>query len=371
VLTGVTIALWLGQKLMVERKLQLKPAPTNLPLLGFLVTATISLGWGIAFRDPLVSVWGTFFIVQVASLVVMILLPGAFLLVGNCLDDIRWLKAIVGLVLVTGTVGLAQEGLHLPLQVNILGIFPMWAAVISFALAIFNNKLPLWQRGLLLAITAGWVWYGYFRSVTWLASWLPTFAALAVVSVMRSKWAIIAVLIVMIVIGWRYVQTHYEGEMSESGETRLAAWRQNWQVTGKHLLFGVGPAGYAAYYMTYYPDWAMATHSNYIDILSQTGIVGLVFCLWFFGVLLWQGYRLCGRLKGRSDFLEGLANAAFAGTVGCVMAMGIGDWMFPFAYTQTIAGYDYVVYNWLLMGLIPALHFMTRPQVRAAREESV
>ena len=62
-----------------------------------------------------------------------------------------------------------------------------------------------------------------------------------------------------------------------------------------------------------------------------------------------------------------MANAALAGTVGCVMAMFIGDWMFPFAYTQTIAGFDYIVYSWMLMGIIPVLDRMARSQLVSAQ----
>jgi O-antigen ligase len=144
-------------------------------------------------------------------------------------------------------------------------------------------------------------------------------------------------------------------EDAESGQTRLAAWEHNWRVTGQHWLFGTGPAGYAAYYMAYFPDEAMATHSNYIDLIAQTGIFGLGLCMWFFCALVWLGYKLCRRFRGRGDFAEGAANAAFAGTIGVLVAMAIGDWVFPFAYTQTIAGYSYAVYNWLFMGVILVL----------------
>jgi hypothetical protein len=40
--------------------------------------------------------------------------------------------------------------------------------------------------------------------------------------------------------------------------------------------------------------------------------------------------------------------------------MAFGDWMLPFAYTQTIAGFDYTVYSWLFIGALLALDQMTR-----------
>ena len=150
------------------------------------------------------------------------------------------------------------------------------------------------------------------------------------------------------------------------GGTRMAAWLINWRVTSKHIVFGTGPAGYAAYYMSYFPNDGMATHNNVIDILAQHGIIGLIFCLWFFVALAWQGYKLCLRLEGRGDFVEALANIAFAGTIGCIVMMVFGDWLFPFVYTQTIAGFDYIVYSWLFMGTIVALDYITRNEVEVA-----
>jgi len=61
------------------------------------------------------------------------------------------------------------------------------------------------------------------------------------------------------------------------------------------------------------------------------------------------------RLKGTADFGEGYAAAALAGWAGCVLAMGLGDWMLPFVYTQGIAGFDYAVYSWVLLGGMAAL----------------
>ena len=148
-----------------------------------------------------------------------------------------------------------------------------------------------------------------------------------------------------------------EVEYSRSGETRIAAWATSWKVTQKHLLFGTGPAGYAAYYMTYYPFRGMATHNNFLDILAQTGIVGFVFFIWFFGTLIRQSIVVLRRVRGRRDFTESIANAVFAGTLVCIIMMGFGDWMIPFAYTQSISGFDYIVYSWLFMGIIVVLEF--------------
>jgi O-antigen ligase len=262
--------------------------------------------------------------------------------------------------LVAGVIAIPYRlGLIPILLINDNGLFTMWVVSLALGLALFNRQLSwLWRGGLLL-LAAGWIYARFGLQISWLAGWLPTLMAAGIIIFMRSKKLVIICLVMMIIAislqADYFLDKVLADEANESGHTRMAAWEVNWRVTGKHLLFGTGPGGYAVYYMSYFPNDAMATHSNYIDVIAQTGIFGLAFCVWFFFVLAWRGYKLCLRLKGRGDMAEGIANAALAGTVGCIVAMAIGDWLFPFAYTQTIAGFDYIVYSWLFMGAILVL----------------
>jgi O-antigen ligase len=107
--------------------------------------------------------------------------------------------------------------------------------------------------------------------------------------------------------------------------------------------------------MSYFPTEATASHSNYIDIIAQTGIVGSFFIAWFFIAQVRGGLRLHRELEGRGDFAESLTVAVLAGTAGCVIAMALGDWLLPFAYTQGIIGFDAAMFNWLFMGSLWAL----------------
>jgi hypothetical protein len=358
-MTVMFIALWVT-RMLVDRKLHLKPSSTNVPLLAFILTTIISFIWSNAFRDPLVVVWRTWPFVQLGGLAVMVLLPGAFLLTANSISEVRWLKLLCWSMVLVGVLFLVAYFFYIKLSfLNVGGLFSLWFVCLTYAQALFNKKLPFWLRLVLLGLMSAWMYIYFIARVTWLSGWLPPFAAIATISLLKSKRLfLIFLLLIAIYVGlnWDYYTgTVLGAERAESGQTRLEAWEHNWQVTGKHFLFGTGPAGYAVYYMSYFPSEAMATHSNYIDILSQAGIVGLFFCLWFFGALGWTGYKLCMRLKGTGDFSEGFTTATLAGWVGCIVAMGLGDWLFPFVYTQTIEGFDYAVYSWVLLGGMVAL----------------
>lgn len=347
-LTGVFVGIWLLQQVLFEKKISFQPTPANKPLLLFLVTTALSLVWSNLLRDPLVSTWGSFPLVQAASTMVIFMLAGAFLLTANIVDDLRIIKGLVVLLLGVSILGYLEFDF-----VQTRGTFTMWVVALAYAQALFNKDLPWWLRLACLGLTALWIEWSLLRRLTWLASWVPTLIVLGWLTMLRSRKLLLLLMVVMSV--FLFTQKHVieaaiAAEQDESGHSRLEAWQVNWRVTGKHLLFGTGPAGYAVYYMSYWPNEGMATHSNYIDILSETGVVGLFFYIWFFAAVLWSSYRIFRRLQSRNDFSSAYAAAVFAGAIGAIILMGLGDWIIPFAYTQGIEGFDYAVYTWIFLG---------------------
>jgi hypothetical protein len=365
-LTMAVVGIWVLRMLIFEKRLWIYPTSVNLPLLAFIASVIFSLIWSNIFRDVLVNTSDLsrrFLFVQMAAASTMILLPGTFLLVANYIDSVKLLKIMTAIMLAAGTIGLLRQmGIDVPVNTN--GLFTLWVIMISAGLALFNRRLPGLHRILLLTLAFAWMYFRFGQQITWLAGWLPSFAALAVLVYMRSKRLFLIGLVCLLVFialnADYYLGDVIEAETNESGHTRMFAWNVNWRVTGKHLLFGTGPAGYAAYYMSYFRHEAMATHSSLVDVVAQTGIVGLFFCLWFFFGVAWLGYKLAIRLRGRGDLMEALANAGLAGTVGSMIAFVIGDWMFPFPYTQGIAGFDYALYSWLFMGMIVVVNRLTQ-----------
>ena len=380
-LCGGVLGIWVVRMLVEEKRLTLKSTPANFPLLAFMAVIFISLVWSLVYRDVFVHSIGSPF-VAVASAVVMALLPATLILVANLVRDIRWLQAMVWIFLAEGLISLITTVdigpgyviRHLVFQnglvwVNTHGLFSMWYVSFALALALFNRRLHWAWRAGLLVYAAGWVYWGFFQRLSWLSGWVPVFAAAVVIAFIRSKWLfVILVVIVVIGAGGYYWRTAFQVESEQSGVTRLAAYEVNWHVTSKHLLFGTGPAGYASYYMSYFPMEGMASHSNYIDIIAQTGIVGTVFILWFLGAQTWGGYRIWRGLQDRGGFAESMTVAVLAGTAGCIVAMALGDWLFPFAYTQGIVGFDAAMFNWFFMGMIWVLRYSMASEASGASD---
>jgi len=362
---AVTCALagiWMIRPVLLKEKGGIRPSPVNVPVIGFVAITVLSLGWSIVFRDPNIYVWDRFILVQIASTLVMIMLPVAMLLAGNQITQPKQLEWMAVLTIGAGVLGFIADRLSLPLPVNTGGLVSMWIITISLSLILFHKKLKWIYRIFLLLLCGWWIYRGFVLNLHWVAGWLPGFVAICVLSYMRSwRMLLIMVLILLVLIGPNqqyYLGTFIQQESEESLVTRQDAWKVNWEITRHHFLLGTGPAGYTVYYMSYFPSRAMATHNNFLDILAQTGIIGLILLVWMFVVLLRIGIRLHRRLRRSGGIEESMANAALAGLAGAIVIMMFGDWMFPFAYTQTIAGYDYIVPSWLFLGSILALDRM-------------
>ncbi len=368
-LTMLFGGLWVLRMLAVDRRFHLHPSPVNLPALAFMLVTVAALFWSVIFRDPTVFVWNTFTAVQAAAALVIIMLPVAMLIVANHVQRERTLKWMVALMLLAGVLGFVKDlGLR-DLPVNTGGLFAMWVIALAAGLAFFHRGLTRRARALLLLLAGAWIYWGAGVNISWLAGWLPGLVALGVLSLLRSRklFALLALALLLVIASdpGYYLGTVLRAEANTSLYTRFSAWQVNWQVTRQHLLFGTGPAGYAVYYMSYFPARAMATHSNYLDVLAQTGLVGFGFFIWMVVALVRVGRRTLRRLQGQGGFMEALAAAAFSGLIGSIVIMAFGDWLFPFAYTQGIAGYDYAVYGWLFFGALMALDRLSATAMEA------
>lgn len=353
---------WIFTMILVERRYMLQPSPLNTPFWGFTFITMFSLVWSMAFNDPLVQFKGSFPVVQLGSAMVNIMLPGTLFLVTNHVNHIKQLKTMVILMMVGGFFGFISRYGGFPLRIaemnliNDNGFFTMWTATLGVALFIFNKELALKWRIAALLIGGSLQLFRFIQDIAWLAGWLPGFISLGILIFIRSRALLlfcIGILVLYIIANSAMFAETLEAENEESGESRLHAWETNWKLNQNHLLFGTGQAAYINYYLTYKlhgNTQVQATHNTILDILSQNGIFGLFFCFWMFSTLSLLNFKVFIRFQGRGDFAEALAGACFAGTIASSISMAFGDWMFPFAYTQSIAGYDYIVYSWLFMG---------------------
>lgn len=353
------MVLWVA-RMLLSRKVILVKSPVNLPLLGFVLTAVLATMYSDVVRPPLVYVSPTFGQVQIGGLGVWIISAGVLLLVMNSIREMRWLKWLVWGFLAIGAVAIVgyfvRSGRDLP-GFNTGGVFSLWVVSLAFGQAIFNDKVSRLGRVGLMLIAAAWLYRRFLLEDSWLSGWVPAFVAVLVISSLRpTPLSLLVAAGVASAILLRYdliYGTQMAGQESTGNFLRLEIWSQNIEVTKDHLLLGTGIAGYAPYYMTFFPDRAYASHSNYLDTFSQTGLIGSFFLVWF--LLAMFSIGISTRRRWPAGFSSGFANGALGGLAGLVVVMALGDWFIPFVYNQTIAGFRFTVHSWLFLGALAAL----------------
>ncbi len=356
---------WLGRESNVIR-----PAVLNKPLIAFVGVNVIAYLWSNWMRDPLVFVWSSFPTVQLAALLVNILLPLLALFVSNRIRAVKWLRWLTWSIIGLGALKLASELFHLPTTVLIengsRGLFSAWVGAMAYGQALFNAELSYRKRGLLLVVLAVAVYYYFILHDDWLSGWLPMAVACVWLTWRRSK----GLFVLLVCCGLLYLSFTYQyyfdtlisHELEGGSAERPELWETNLRHLGNHPLFGMGPAGYAIYNMTYNAGDARSTHNNYFDVLSQTGIVGFSIFIWLMLTFLRIGFQTCGATAGQKNFSEAFAQATLAGTFAALVGMMLGDWVLPFAYNQTITGFDNAAYTWMFLGGMVSLYHSTKAE---------
>jgi 4-amino-4-deoxy-L-arabinose transferase-like glycosyltransferase len=150
-------------------------------------------------------------------------------------------------------------------------------------------------------------------------------------------------------------------------DTRLDAWRAMAPIVAANPLLGLGPANY--YHVTpLFPlrGYALnfSSHSTYVDLLAQTGMIGLA-C---FGWLAWTVARTGWHLRGRAPvgFAHAYVIGALGGLVGTLSAGALGDWLLPFVYNVTLDGLRASLIGWMFLGGLLALSRSIAIEPRAA-----
>lgn len=347
---------------LASRSVVLVSSPLNVPLLGFVVVAVLATVNSEAMRHPLILVWSTFPQVQMGGLSVFVLSAGVLFVTMNSIREMRWIRHLTWVFLGIGALALGGYAVRskndLP-GFEVGGLFSLWVIALAFGQAVFNHRMPRWGRVGLLLLALGWLYRRFVLETSWLSGWVPAVAAILAISLLRSRLLFSAALAIVAVAALAMYgdiyQTQVIGVDSAGNFLRLDLWQQNLEVTKDHLLLGLGPGGYAPYYVALFPNRALSSHSNYLDVFSQTGLVGSLFFLWVLLAASQVGIRAHRRWP--TGFEAGFANAVLGGFLGVVVAMAFGDWLIPFVYNQTIAGFRHTVHSWLFLGaLASTLH---------------
>jgi O-antigen ligase len=344
---------------------KLKPSRINAPVLLFVAINIVAYAWSYLTRDALLQIWASFPFVQVAALVVNIGLPLLALLVSNKISDPVWVKRYMLFVIALGAINMLMRLANVRFLESFIGngtngIFGTWVAVIAYGVLLYDRKLPMpYKLALCVLLLAEGLFY-FWRQRIWLSGWLPIAAGVLVLTFYKSKRLFAMLCVLGLIYAGLNSDVLYasvvQDNVDEGGLQRIDIWRMNLNHVSNHPLFGMGPAGYAIYNMTYHAEDARSTHNNYFDVLAQNGVFGLISFVVLAVMILWIGQKTRQQFAGAGDFREAFVNSTFAGFAAALVSMMLGDWVLPFAYNVTIMGFDHAVHTWLAAGLMLGLH---------------
>ena len=151
--------------------------------------------------------------------------------------------------------------------------------------------------------------------------------------------------------------------------TRVEALRILLEIIKVNPFLGLGPANYY-WYTPLFPilgyNVSFNSHNNYIDIVAQIGIFGLLFFVWFFWELARTGLRMLPTAP--EGFERAFVIGVLGGIAGTVVAGFLGDWIIPFVYNVGLVGFRSSIFGWVFLGALPALDIIQKKRAAQAAQ---
>ncbi|HUM67667.1 MAG TPA: hypothetical protein PLK31_02320 [Chloroflexota bacterium] len=359
------IALWFLEMFIVQRNIWVVRSRPVKPLLALLLVVIISLFFGQLpwFRHAQPAPLET----QIGGLLIFICAVGAFLLVAQQIRELYWLQWMTWVYIamsaffvagwvVPGVGPISSRLFHIGAISN--SLFWTWLVALAFGQAVFNDKLKPFWRLVLLGVTAMTLFVGFVLNSEWKSGFLPPMAAVAVILALRS-WRL-GLLMVLVAPVAAYILTSQAIATDDySYGTRVDAWIIMFEIIKVNPLLGLGPANYY-WYTPLFPirGWAVSfnSHNQYVDIIAQAGLLGMVCVIWFAIEQGLLGWRLKDRVP--SGFARAYVYCVLGGLVGTLVGGLLADWFFPFVYNIGYYGFRGAIPAWLFLGGLVSLEQM-------------
>ena len=371
ILVALLLGLWLLNMMVREGQIQFTPSRTFWPLLAFIVVAVISFGIGqlpwlsFALHAPLGA--------QLGGLSIIVLSAGAFLLVANQVHELHWLRRLTWAFLAIGGLSVLVRSVLPDFGLSTRGFFPavgpvfyIWLIAMAFSQAMFNGDLHPGWRWILGGLVMTTLYVLLFHKFGDKSGWLSSLIGMSAIIVFRS-WRAGLVLVPVAALSAWYLWSGLISADEYSISTRFDAWTIMAQIIKINPVLGLGFANYY-WYTPLFPIRGYAvsfnSHNNYVDIVAQTGLVGLACFLW----LLWEVGRLGWRLRKQAPagFAQAYVYGALGGLAAMVVAGMLGDWILPFFYNVGLNGFRSSMLGWLFLGGLVSLRQIIKTQNLAA-----
>ena len=365
------LGVWFLDMLVVQRKFRIVQSRTVLPISVFALVSIVSFCLGqfswypFARNAPAMA--------QLGGLAINLLSVGAFLLVAHLVNDLRKLEFLTWAFILFGSIYVIGRFLKLGKIDDLYqggfyagSLFWTWLVAMLAGQVIANRDLKFGKRfllGILILIT---FYVAIVQAFDWRSGWFPPLVGLAVIIAIR-YWRSVRYFAILAVIPFYFIITASIGQEDWSWGTRLDAWLIVLSIARVSPILGMGFANY--YWYTplfpirgYYIQFN--SHSQFVDLIAQTGLVGLTCFIWFFGEVGFLGLKL--RKSAPEGFAKGYIFGALGGLAGTLVAAYLVDWVLPFVYNIGLKGFRASVLAWLFLGGVVSIEQLVRRQANSA-----
>ena len=363
VMVALMLGLWITDMFIVQRNFVLIRSRVMLPVIVFTIIAILAFGMGqipwfvFARQAPLTA--------QVAGFMVFIFSIGGMLLSAHLIKDSRWLKMVVWGFLILAAIYVLSTVFKLPFISNLYNMGYVaqsmswtWLITLAFSQLLYNNNLTNRTKGMLIALIILTFYIGAVQNFDWKSGWVP--AALAVLILLGLRYRRLVIFAIPFLgMATLYAATKLIGTDEYSWGTRNDAWRIILEISRVSPLLGMGFANYY-WYTPLFPirGWHVSfnSHSQYVDLIAQTGYLGLIGFLWVFLAIGRLSFNLGNRLS--DGFERAYAYGIFAGVIATLLAAYLGDWVLPFVYNVGLPGFRASILPWIFLGGVISLEQM-------------
>lgn len=347
--------LWVGRAILTGG-FRLVRSQLNLPLAALCLVALGSLVANNVLRGTRELLFHQMLLTQVAEVGLLGCSVCAFFLAANTFKESRWIGRIFAPVVLLGLYFAAHRVFRFDLPIPMVWGSFLLAAAVAFVYArlLFGGLERASAIG--LGVLLGFMLLAAYINLRWVSGWVAVTGAVLTVSCYRSRalgvFLVVLAAVALFVYPGIYHSVHAESEFGGDFD-RFVIWHDAFRMfIGVSPILGVGPGNYHPYVYYYSTLWFggrtyTTAHSNYVQMASELGLIGLAVFLWVIVSAIRAGSTAARTSPPELRWLAIAATSFFAAiAVTCVF----GDYLFPSRGNNGIVSFGTTVYTWLIMG---------------------
>ena len=195
-------------------------------------------------------------------------------------------------------------------------------------------------------------------------SWIALLLAILVMVALRVRsWAVLLILFVPLLLLFIPGVADFFNPSKAYGSDRLKIWLDAIHIWQTSPIMGVGAGNYQFFDLVYGSDVVGVAHNQYLQMLAETGVQGLLALLLIIGA---AGVIALRRFRAAMTGLGKAISLAYLGFYVCLVFGGLFTATF---YPSAASGggtqpFLEASYRWLFLGLVLSLPFWDRPDDR-------